>query len=409
MTNERDYIDRPLYVDQILAHSDTRLVKLLTGVRRCGKSTILRMVQSRLEEKGAPREAMACYRMDSMEYEGMTAREFYEMLKGALRPVGRTYFFLDEVQEIEGWEKAVNSIVADYDVDMYITGSNSRMLSSEIATYLTGRYVAFRIYPLSFREYLDFVSARRRPGPVREEFSRYLMYGGFPAIHLYDHTREEVYQIVRDIYSSTVFSDIVRRNEIRRVDLLERIVKFVFDNIGNTFSAGAIQRFMKSEGRRVDVETVYSYLDKLERAYIIHRCPRYDLRGRQLLSTNEKYFVSDLSFVHSVLGYRPQCVAGMLENLAYLELLRRGYQVQVGKLDGQREVDFIAQRQNERIYLQITLEIARESTLERELAPLFAIDDNYPKYLLRTDDFAQGNYRGVRVMHLADFLLSREF
>ena len=244
---------------------------------------------------------------------------------------------------------------------------------------------------------------------MREEFSRYLMYGGFPAIHLYDHTQEEVYQIVRDIYSSTVFSDIVRRNEIRRVDLLERIVKFVFDNIGNTFSAGAIQRFMKSEGRRADVETVYSYLDKLERAYIIHRCPRYDLRGRQLLSTNEKYFVSDLSFVHSVLGYRPQCVSGMLENLAYLELLRRGYQVQVGKLDGQREVDFVAQRQNERIYLQITLEIARESTLERELAPLFAIDDNYPKYLLRTDDFAQGNYRGVRVMHLADFLLSREF
>ena len=401
-------IYRPSYVDKIMAYVDTPFVKILTGVRRCGKSTILKMIMSKLRERGIPESRIVSYCFDSMEYEDMTAKQMYAELKERLSPEGKTYLFLDEVQEIKGWEKVVNSLSSDYDVDLYITGSNSRMMSSEISTYLTGRYVSFRIYTLSFAEYLTFKEQYAAVGDPRQELANYIRLGGFPATHLQNYTQDEVYTIVRDIYNSTFFSDIVRRNQVRKIDQLERVVKYTFNNVGNTFSAKSISDYLKAEHRALDNETVYSYLEKLEKAYLLHRCSRYDLQGKEILKTQEKFYLADTSLRYSVLGYNADSVATSLENVVYLELCRRGYAVNIGKTsDG--EIDFVATRQNEKVYVQVTQQIASEKTERREYERLLEIRDNYPKYVLRTDEFAGGNYEGIKTMHVADFLLSDEF
>lgn len=402
-------IDRPLYMDKIMAYTDTPFVKILTGVRRCGKSTILKMIKERLKtERHIPDERIISCRYDSMEYVDLTAKDMYDQLKSRLSTEGKTYLFLDEVQEIEGWERVVNSLASDFDVDLYVTGSNSRMMSSEIATYLTGRYISFRIFTLSFGEYLMF---KRQYAPVSDaktELANYVRLGGFPATHLQAYSQEEVYTIVRDIYNSTIFSDIVRRSQIRKIDQLERIVKYTFNNVGNTFSAKSIADYLKSEHRSLDNETVYNYLEKLEKAYLLHRCIRYDLQGRELLKTQEKFYLADVALRYSVLGYDADSVAASLENIVYLELCRREYTVNVGKTDG-GEIDFVAERQNERLYVQVTQEIRSEKTAKREYEHLLEIRDNYPKYVLTTDAFAGGNYQGIRTMHIADFLLSTEY
>lgn len=402
-------INRPLYTEKIMAYTDAPFVKVLTGVRRCGKSTILKMIMEKLQnERGISADQMVSMRFDSMEYEDMTAKQMFDAVKAKLSPNKRIYLFLDEVQEIEGWEKVVNSLASDYDVDLYVTGSNSRMMSSEISTYLTGRYVSFRIFPLSFEEYLTFRKEYTEVKDVHAELADYIRLGGFPAIHLREYSQDEVYTIVRDIYNSTVFSDIVRRNQIRKVDQLERVVKYTFSNVGNTFSAKSISDYLKSEHRKIDNETVYSYLEKLEKAYLLHRCFRYDLRGKEILKTQEKFYLADTALRYSVLGYHPDSVASSLENVVYLELCRRGYEVNIGKtIDG--EVDFVAQRQGEKLYVQVTQEIRSEKTERREYDRLLEIKDNYPKYVLRTDEFAGGNYEGIKSMHVADFLLSKEY
>lgn len=402
-------IDRPLYVDKIMAYVDTPFVKILTGVRRCGKSTILKMIMERLKtERNIPEDRIISCRFDSMEYEDMTAKQIYTLLKDQLSSTGRTYLFLDEVQEIKGWEKVVNSLASDFDVDLYITGSNSRMMSSEIATYLTGRYVSFRIFTLSFGEYLMFKSKFANVGEPKTELANYVRLGGFPATHLQAYSQDEIYTIVRDIYNSTIFSDIVKRNQVRKIDQLERVVKYTFSNVGNTFSAKSIADYLKSERRSLDNETVYSYLDKLEKAYLLHRCSRYDLQGKEILKTQEKFYLADVALRYSVLGYNADSVASSLENIVYLELCRRGYTVYVGKTsDG--EIDFVAVRQNEKIYVQVTQEINSEKTEKREYNRLLEIPDNYPKFVLTTDEFAGGNYEGIKTMHIADFLLSAEY
>ena len=402
-------IDRPLYVDKIMAYVDTPFVKILTGVRRCGKSTILKMIMERLKtERNIPEDRIISCRFDSMEYEDMPAKQIYTLLKEKLFPAGKTYLFLDEVQEIKGWEKIVNSLASDFDVDLYITGSNSRMMSSEIATYLTGRYVSFRIFTLSFGEYLMFKSKFANVGEPKTELANYVRLGGFPATHLQAYSQDEIYTIVRDIYNSTIFSDIVKRNQVRKIDQLERVVKYTFSNVGNTFSAKSIADYLKSERRSLDNETVYSYLDKLEKAYLLHRCSRYDLQGKEILKTQEKFYLADVALRYSVLGYNADSVASSLENIVYLELCRRGYTVYVGKTsDG--EIDFVAVRQNEKIYVQVTQEINSEKTEKREYNRLLEIPDNYPKFVLTTDEFAGGNYEGIKTMHIADFLLSAEY
>ena len=382
-------IGRPLYVDKIMAYVDTPFVKILTGVRRCGKSTILKMIMERLKtERNIPEDRIISCRFDSMEYEDMTAKQIYTLLKEQLSPEGKTYLFLDEVQEIKGWEKVVNSLASDFDVDLYITGSNSRMMSSEISTHLTGRYVSFRIFTLSFGEYLMFKSKFATVGEPKAELANYVRLGGFPATHLQAYSQDEIYTIVRDIYNSTIFSDIVKRNQVRKIDQLERVVKYTFNNVGNTFSAKSIADYLKSERRSLDNETVYSYLDKLEKAYLLHRCSRYDLQGKEILKTQEKFYLADVALRYS-----------------YLELCRRGYTVNVGKT-GDSEIDFVAVRQNEKIYVQVTQEINSEKTEKREYNRLLEIPDNYPKFVLTTDEFAGGNYEGIKTMHIADFLLS---
>lgn len=401
-------IYRPSYVEKIMAYTDTPFVKILTGVRRCGKSTILKMIMDKLRERGIPEERIVSYRFDSMEYEEMTAKEMYAELKARLSHDAKTYFFLDEIQEIKGWEKVVNSLASDFDVDLYVTGSNSRMMSSEISTYLTGRYVAFQIYTLSFAEYLTFKSQYAELEDHRIELANYIRLGGFPATHLQRYEQDEVYTIVRDIYNSTIFSDIVRRNQVRKIDQLERVVRYTFNNVGNTFSAKTISNYLKSEHRALDNETVYSYLEKLEKAYLLHRCSRYDLQGKEILKTQEKFYLADTSLRYSVLGYNPDTVASSLENVVYLELRRRGYTVHIGKQsDG--EIDFVATRQNDKLYIQVTQRIVSEKTEKREYERLLDIRDNYPKYVLRTDAFAGGNYEGIKTMHVSDFLLSEEF
>lgn len=402
-------INRPLYTEKIMVYTDTPFVKVLTGVRRCGKSTILKMIMEKLQnERGISEDQIVSMRFDSMEYEDMTAKQMFEAVKAKFSENKKTYLFLDEVQEIEGWEKVVNSLASDYDVDLYVTGSNSRMMSSEISTYLTGRYVSFRIFPLSFEEYLTFRKEYTEVKDVHAELADYIRLGGFPATHLRDYSQDEVYTIVRDIYNSTIFSDIVRKNQIRKVDQLERVVKYTFSNVGNTFSAKSISDYLKSEHRKIDNETVYSYLEKLEKAYLLHRCSRYDLQGKEILKTQEKFYLADTALRYSVLGYHPDSVASSLENVVYLELCRRGYEVNIGETaDG--EVDFVAQRQGEKLYVQVTQEIRSEKTERREYDRLLKIKDNYPKYVLRTDEFAGGNYEGIKSMHVADFLLSREY
>ncbi len=398
-------IDRPMYTDKIMAYVDAPFIKILTGIRRCGKSTILKIIMEKLKkERNVAEDQIISCRFDSMEYDDMTSKEIYDTLKSRLLSDRKTYVFLDEVQEIDGWEKLVNSLASDFDVDLYITGSNSRMTSSEISTYLTGRYISFRIFTLSFAEYLTFKSKYTRIGSPKEELVNYIRLGGFPATHLQAYSQDEIYTIVRDIYNSTVFSDIVRRNQIKKIDQLERVVKYAFNNVGNTFSAKSISNFLKSEHRTLDNETVYRYLEKLEKAYLLHRCSRYDLHGKELLNTQEKFYLADVSLRYSVLGYTADSIASSLENIVYLELCRRGFSVNIGKTkDG--EIDFVATRQNEKVYIQVTQEINNEKTEKREYDRLLEIHDNYPKYVLTTNEFAGGNYEGIKTMHIADFLL----
>ena len=402
-------IERPLYLNKIMPFVDTPFVKILTGVRRCGKSTILKMIQKKLkEEHHITGEQILSYRFDSMEYEDMTSKELYQELKTKILNTKKTYLFLDEIQEINGWEKVVNTLASDYDVDIYITGSNSRMMSSEISTYLTGRYVTFYIYTLSFDEYLTFKKSYSTIYNIKQEFNQYVRLGGFPATHLQEYSQDEVYTIVRDIYNSTIFSDIVRRNQVKKIDQLERVVKYTFNNVGNTFSAKSISNYLKSEQRKIDNETVYSYLEKLQKAYILHRCSRYDLQGKSILKTQEKFYLADISLRYAVLGYTIDSVASSLENIVYLELKRRGYDVCIGKYKD-KEIDFVATKQNEKIYVQVTQEIKSEKTQKREYEQLLEIKDNYPKYVVLTDDFAGGNCQGIKTMHITNFLLSKEY
>ncbi|WP_020225328.1 ATP-binding protein [Holdemania massiliensis] len=402
-------IYRPIYVEKIMTYVNAPFIKILTGIRRCGKSTILKMLIDEMKKKGIRENQILHYSFDSLEYEDIkTAKALFSHLKQHLSSEGKTYLFLDEIQEVKSWEKVVNSLMTDYDVDIYVTGSNSRMMSSEISTYLTGRYIAFRIYPLSFSEYMIFRKEYAEVLDLHAELANYVRLGGFPAAHLQKYTPDEVYTIVKDIYNSTIFTDIVRRNQIRKVDQLERIVKFAFDNVGRTFSAASISKYLKSENRSIDNETVYNYLSKLENAYILYRCGRFDIQGKEILKTQEKFYLADTALRYSVLGYSPDSVAAMLENVVYLELLRRGYKVYVGKVDN-AEIDFIAVKQGNKLYIQVAQEIGSPETERREYGRLLDIRDNYPKYVLRTDVFAGGNYEGIKTMHIADFLLNDEY
>ena len=395
-------IIRPQYMNALKTYRDVPLVKILAGIRRCGKSTILDMLRDDLQKSGIAADHILSMRYTSEDFDdGMTDKEMYSGIKNQMVDDGRYYLLLDEVQEIDGWEKAVNSLLENADTDIYVTGSNSKLMSSEISTYLTGRYISIPVYTLSFSEYLDFKQNDSRS--PKELLNEYLRFGGFPIVALGHFDERSAYQIVEGIYNSVITNDITRRHNIMNFDLFNRVVKYIVENVGKTFSANAIAKFLKSEGRSLSVEAVYNYLDWLEKAFVIYRCQRYDLQGKSVLKTQEKFYLADASLKYCIMGFNPKSIASMLENIVYFELLRRGYEVYIGKNEA-KEIDFVAVRRDERIYVQVCRRLPEES--DREVANLLEIKDHYPKYVVTLDELAAGNINGVKIVHLADFLLS---
>ena len=398
-------IIRPQYMELLKTYRDVPLVKILAGIRRCGKSTILEMLRDDLLKSGVVADHIISMRYTSEDLdEGMTDKDMYNGIKEQMTGDGRYYLLLDEVQEIDGWEKAVNSLLENTDADIYVTGSNSKLMSSEISTYLTGRYISIPVYTLSFAEYLEF---KNQSGlSSRELLNEYIRMGGFPIVALGNFDERSAYQIVEGIYNSVITSDITKRHNIANFDLFNRVVRYIVENVGKTFSANAIVKFLKSEGRSLSVEAVYNYLNWLEKAFVIYRCQRYDLQGKSVLKTQEKFYLADSSLKYCIMGFNPQSIAAMLENIVYFELRRKGYDVYIGKNET-KEIDFMAVRRDERIYVQVCRRLPEES--DREVANLLEIKDHYPKYVVTLDELAAGNINGVKIVHLAKFLLDSEY
>ena len=402
---EKDRVPRPQYLQALKKYRDIPLVKILVGIRRCGKSTILEMLKEDLQDSGIKEDHIISlrYTIESLDEE-MSSQDMLHSIKKRMKDKERYYLLLDEVQEVSNWEKAVNYLLEEENTDIYVTGSNSKLLSSEISSYLTGRYVSIPVYTLSFAEYLDFKKEDSRS--EKEIFTEYLRMGGFPLVARSQFDEKSAYQIVEGIYTSVISNDITRRYNITNFDLFHRVVKFVVENVGKTFSANAIAKFLKSEGRSLSIELIYNYLAFLEKALIIYRCQRYDLQGKSVLKTQEKFYLADPSLKYCIMGFNPKSIAAMLENLVYFELRRRGYDVYIGKNE-KKEIDFVAVKRDERIYVQVCRTLPEDS--DRELANLLELKDHYPKYVVTLDELAGGNLNGVKIVHLVDFLLSCEY
>lgn len=400
-------INRNIYLEQLKAFIDKPQIKILTGIRRCGKSSVLLMIEQELLSRGVFSEQIVKVNLESFMFsELQTAPKLYEYVKGKIQQGKKTYLLLDEIQEVEQWEKAVNSFLVDFEVDVYLTGSNSHLLSSDLATYLAGRYIEVPIYTLSYAEFLEFRSNYfpKKNLDEKNAFTSYLRLGGFPVIHSVDYSEETAYKVVYDIYSSVILRDTVQRYKIRDVELLERVIKYAFDNIGNTFSGKNVADYFKSQQRKLDVNTVYNYLNALEGAFILYRVPRYDIKGKEILKTQEKFYLSDLSLLYATMGFKDRLISGILENLIFLELKRRGYKVYVGKLDN-KEIDFIAEKQGQKIYIQAAYKLDNKQTIDREFSALLSINDQYPKFVVTMDEFWKESVEGVRHIHIAEFLL----
>ena len=398
-------IVRPYYLNELKKYRDVPLVKILAGIRRCGKSTILDMLREDLLANGVRPEQIIERRYTSLDLGDLpSAKDMYQDIKADLNAAGRNYLLLDEVQEIEGWEKAINSLLELGNTDIYVTGSNSKLMSSEISTYLTGRYVTIPVFPLSFEEYLTFKAGSSLS--QKELLNEYIRYGGFPIVALGTYDERTAYQIVEGIYHSVISNDIARRHSITNQELFNRVVRFIIENVGKNFSANSIVKFLKSEGRSLTVETIYNYLEWLEKAFVIYRCQRYDLQGKAVLKTQEKFYLADPALKYCMMGFNPKSIVSMLENIVYFELRRRGYDVYVGKNET-KEIDFVAVRRDERVYVQVCRELPDAS--DREIVNLLEIKDHYPKYVVTMDELAGGNIDGVRIVHLVDFLLSSQY
>ena len=392
---------REEYLKKLFTYMDAPIIKILAGIRRCGKSTILEMLHKELISKGIDKSNIICKRYTSFEIDDCyTAKDMYNDIKKEMINDNKYYLLLDEVQEIDGWEKAINSLLEDTNADIYVTGSNSKLMSSEISTYLTGRYVLIPVYPLSFKEYLDFKSSSAKS--EKELLNEYIKFGGFPIVALGNYDEQSAYQIVEGIYNSVITSDITKRHNIVNFDLFNRVVKFIIENVGKTFSANSISNFLKNEHRSVSVESVYNYLRWLQQAFIIFPCARYDLQGKSVLKTQEKYYLADISLRYALLGYNRKMLDSTMENIVFLELKRRGYDVFIGK-NGTKEIDFVAERRDEKIYVQVCVQLPVNS--DREIANLMEIRDHYPKYVVTLNKMDTGNENGIKIIHLAEFLL----
>ena len=399
------------YLQEVSPFIGKPFIKVLSGVRRCGKSSILSLLRDELIAQGAEAAHIIFINFESFAFSALkTATDLYRYIVERIQPKQRVYLLFDEIQEVAGWEKCINSCLVDFDADIYITGSNARLLSSELATYLAGRYIEIPIYTLSFAEYLQF-QAHYFPQQnmmQRDAFAAYLRKGGFPVIHTADYGEQEAYKIVADIYASVLLRDTIQRFNIRDIELLERVVKYTFDNIGNSFSGKNVADYFKNQNRKLDINTIYNYLNALEAAFVLYRTSRYDIKGKELLKTQEKFYLSDVSLLYAILGYTDQKISGILENIVFLELKRRRYNVYIGKL-GTKEIDFIAEKHGAKLYIQVAYKLESQETVSREFSPLLEVRDQYPKFVVTMDEFWQENVEGVWHFYIADFLLSKEY
>lgn len=395
-------IQRTEYLNKLIAFRDKQLIKIVTGIRRCGKSTLLAIYQNWLKKQGVCDEQIIAINFEDMDYEELTDyKKLYAYLKEHLVKDKVTYIFLDEVHHIDNFPKVVDSLYIKKNVDIYITGSNAYMLSGEIVTLISGRYVQIEMLPLSFKEYMESTGSMNDRAI---KYTEYLENSSFPYTLELKGQLEEIRDYLEGIYHTIVVKDIVNRKKITDTMMLQSILRFVFDNIGSRLSSKKIADTMTSNGRKIDSKTIEKYLEALMESYVIYQAKRYNIKGKQYLKTLEKYYVVDIGLRYMLLGKRQYDMGHILENVIYLELLRRGFDVYVGKVDS-LEVDFVAQNSKETVYYQAALTVRDKKTLERELKPLMAIRDHYPKYILTLDEDPEVQYNGIRRINARDWLL----
>lgn len=402
-------IERERYMQRIRPFIDKDVVKVLTGLRRAGKSVMLELIKDELIKNGVNEDRFIALNFESLANEKYcTAKALYEELCKRMSDIkDKAYIFLDEIQEVADWEKCINSMRVDYNCDIFITGSNAKLLSGELATYLGGRYVEFVIYPFSFGEYLESRRISEGDISISVEFKTYIDFGGMPFLVNLNKDREASVQYLRDVYNSVILKDVVKRNNIRDVELLERIITFVMANVGHTFSARSVSNYLKSENRKVSAETVLNYIKACEEAYLFYRFNREDLVGKKILTINEKYYIADHGLREAVYGGNTRDMDQLLENIVCMELLCRGYNVTIGKA-GDKEIDFIAEKAEEKLYIQVAYLLHTEDTINREFGVYKSIKDNYPKYVLSMDEFDLSR-NGVKHCNLREFLLLEQW
>ena len=402
-------IKRESYMARIRPFIDGDLIKVLTGIRRSGKSVMLELIKDELRARGVTEEQLVAFNFEDMRNAQLCTAEALhdELVRRAASIKGKIYFFFDEIQEVERWERCVNSLRVEMDCDIYITGSNAKLLSGELATYLSGRYVEFIIYPFSFSEFLALYHSVEPDADTRTCFDRYLTFGGMPYLANLRFDETACRQYLRDLFNSVELKDIVKRNNVRDVDMLERIIAYVTANIGTTFSSTAISKYLKNEGRRVSPETVLNYLKACSDAFLFYQVRRQDLQGKKILTVNEKYYVADHGIREAVVGGNMRDINLVLENIVFMEALRRGYSVTVGKV-GEREIDFVCERHGEKCYIQVAYLLAAEETVQREFGVYEHVQDNFPKYVVSLDEFDMSR-NGVRHYNIRDFLLAENW
>lgn len=402
---------RKQYLDKIIPHIDKNIIKIMVGMRRSGKSVILNQIKDYLfTNKNIAPENIVLIDKEKEKHDSMTTyKDLSLYIKNSFENVlGNKYLFIDEVQLIENWEKTVNSLLKSGDYDIYLTGSNSTMLSSNISTLISGRYIDFEIHPLSFQEYYEFIGDKFTD--ANEAFDYYVRYGGLPYILCYNKEQLEddiIYQYLRAVYNTVILKDIVEINSIRDASELDRISKYMFNNVGNITAAINISKYLKTVKSGLAVATVISYLKYFTDSYLMHKCQRYDIEGKKMLTINSKFYSNDIGIINGILGYSQKRIGGMLENIVYMELLRKGYTVSVGYING-KEIDFIGEKRNKKIYIQVTLQLGDHegNTYKREYTPLLSIKDNYPKYILSMEGKLAGEGEmGIKRVNIVEFLL----
>ncbi len=402
-------IQRELYMKRIRPFIGNELIKVLTGLRRSGKSVMLELIQRELLAMGVNKEQFICYNFEQMKNAHLcNAQALYtEVMARAQLIEGKKYLFFDEIQEVQDWEKCINSFRLDFDCDIYLTGSNAKLLSGELATYLAGRYVEFIIYPFSFAEFTELYRTVFPDVSQAQCFRQYLIEGGMPYLSNLRYEAQPSRQYLMDLYNSVVLKDVVKRNNIRDVDLLERIIAYITTNIGTTFSATSVSKFMKSEGRKVSTDTILNYIKACESAFLFYRAKRQDVQGKKILAVQEKYYIADHGIREAVFGGNMRDINLILENLIYMEMLRRGYTVTVGKV-ADKEIDFIGERQNEKIYIQVAYLLASEETIAREFGVYNQVQDNFPKYVVTMDELDMSR-DGIKHRNIREFLLAEQW